>query len=428
MTQKIQIILLTLLLTLLNTIVFSQDLLQGNLIKGKYEVGFKRVILIDSSRSNTHVKSEDNRPVIVNIWYPAKTNNSEKVKFDRYINFDDDKIHKTLAKKLNQFNRKMVRICGFDKRRNILNINERAAYKKLLSLETMAVENAPAIEGEVFPLIVNHPGAGGPVVDNHVFFEHLASYGYVVCNAVYQAGPENEIYVGWNLEASIPDMDIIIETARQENYVSQDILGLMGHSVGGDLCLAYVSKGKYKPNAIITLDINFGYCEDYLGEGNVTELLNLFWAHLEKYNVPMLNTASLVHFPVLDSLIYCPRTYIEISKQKHEQFTSLGIIGRRLETIKEENKGTFKIAEENFESLVNYCRNYLDFHLKGKKSDHTELPTESFKISHLKTGENPTSGGKIYNEIDIAILERYEGIYSSTQGKKVYTSKVYVDN
>jgi len=221
----------------------------------------------------------------------------------------------------------MSRIYAFDKNKNRLSSLESKAFKKLLAAETMAVKNGPTVKNQVFPLIVHHPGAGGTVVDNQVFFEYMASQGFVVCSAAYQAG-EGGIYVGWNPETSIPDMDIIIETARKENYVSQELLGLMGHSVGGDMCLAYIAKGKYKANAFITLDANFGYCEDYTCKRGA-ELVQLFWANLDNYTVPMLNTVHRAYFPVLDSLIHCSRTYMQIDQLGHEEFTSLGVIGRR---------------------------------------------------------------------------------------------------
>ena len=98
---------------------FSQDILQGNLIQGEYNVGFKRIVVMDSMRSSQNDLIVSNRPVIINMWYPAQ-DSATKITYDRYLNFDSDILDNRLVRNLNRYNQKMTKLYGFNKKTGIL--------------------------------------------------------------------------------------------------------------------------------------------------------------------------------------------------------------------------------------------------------------------------------------------------------------------
>ena len=117
----------------------------------------------------------------------------------------------------------------------------------------VAIENATPKSGS-FPLIVYHQGLGATISDNQAFCEYLASHGYVVCNSAFQGNNTKWPIVDGSESNGIPDINIIVETARSHPFVSTNILGLMGHSAGATLCMRYAAVGKYKPTAIALYD------------------------------------------------------------------------------------------------------------------------------------------------------------------------------
>ena len=393
----------------------SQDLLQGNLIKGTYEVGFKQLLIIDTSRNYVNTKSTKGRPVIINMWYPAQKDLSEKIPYSRYLKLNQTELNNQLVRKLEHYNRKMVKLYGFSKKFSLLTPSEMIAFRKWKKSKTLAHENARAVNS-IFPLIVYHQGLGAPIADNQAFCEYLASHGFVVCNAAYQSENSNRPAVTGNVNLSIPDMDIIIETARKEAFVDKQTTGLMGHSVGATLCMQYVTKGKFKVNAIALYDQGITYTESYSSQKDKTldNILNEIWDNLNNYDMPVLYTASKINFLAMDSLIHSERTYVEVSELAHEDFTSNGVIGRRLQKHKSINQDRVKKIQENHELLVNYSKSFFKDHLasndSAKITSYPILKDDQFRVWKRHKGENPTSGG--FLKLDSTSLNKIVGTYA----------------
>ena len=394
---------------------------------GEYPVGFKRMVVEDNERNGVFDSSES-RSVIINVWYPAAQSNNPLLNYGRYIIFDKDSIHPDLKEGLTTYNANMVKHYVFDKRIKLYTPAELKAYKRLKSYQTKASENANHAAG-AFPLIVYHQGAGGSISDNTASCEFLASKGYVVCNAAYQYNSTKWPGVGWDLKVSMNDIDVIVETMRSFEYVNQSF-GLFGHSIGGDMSLAYISQGKFKPDAIVTLDSHFGYCKDYVGRGNITELLNIFWKNIGRYDVPMLNAAAYAYFPMLDSLVNCNRTYLEVGHLGHEDFTSNGVVARDLKNTRHESVEN-KLVRENFKGLMVYIQAYFDHHLKDNKTTlkqtRAALDKDQFVFHERSIGENPFARNK-WIKLDTNQLKQFEGEYHTSVDGKTYKCKLYIDN
>lgn len=421
--QKQLFLLLTRFICLFIFFNSSQAQILKHIELGENSVGFKRIVVYDSSR--THILSKNQiRPVIINMWYPAKMNSSEKMNYERLIQFNQEYLGSILSEKLSTYNEEMIKTYAFDKKPKKLNSAQKEIYQKLLSSKTNSIENAEPIKAN-FPLIIYHQGAGAPISDNPVTAEYLASHGYVVCNAAYQYNTNEWIGVGWDFDVSISDIDIIIQEARKESFVDQEKLGLFGHSIGGDLSLAYIAKGKFKPKAIVTLDSHFGYCRDYKGTGNVPQLLDLFWNNIEKYDVPMMNFAAYAFFPVLDSLVNCKRTYVEISHLGHEEFTSNGFVATELG----KSNVTNPQKNQNFQFLLKTLLSFFESEIQGSNDYQVRnYPKNQFHFSTKEKGTNETSPFRLPFEIDSAEFNLFEGVYKYEKGKKNYKCKVFIEN
>ncbi len=422
-------------INLFTLVLFTVFITSGFAQETVYGVGFERMVVWDSSRVNVHAEDSSARPVIINMWYPSNQKEGEKIPYRRYLEFENDGVNPYLSRSLEKYNAKMTRHYLFESRWGQFKLKERKAYKKFLNSSGLAIEGTPSIK-EKFPLVVYHQGAGAPIADNQEFCEYLASKGYVVCNAAYQYNDKKWPGVGWDPKVSVPDVDILIEEVRKKPFVSNKYLGLMGHSIGGDVGLAYLALGKYKVNALVTLDAHFGYCQDYIGRGNVTELLNVMWENLEAFNVPMLNTASYAFFPVLDSLVHSPRTYLEVGQIGHEDFTSNRVEGRRLLSKKGKMDEQEKQIVTNHMNLRKYLEAFLENYLKPKTErkellpfgeiTDVSLPSDQFLVTNLNVGENPFARNPKKMKLDDDVLKKYEGTYEAKVDGKKYRCKVYV--
>lgn len=402
-------------------LTFSQDILQGNLIKGKYNVGFKRIVVVDSMSNSHDDRVAKNRPVIMNMWYPAQ-DSVAKLYYDRYLKFESKNLDNRLAKNLHRYNNKMTKLYGFGKKTGILSPAEFIAFRKWKNSKTLATENAVPINGR-FPLIIYHQGLGAPIADNQAFIEHLTSHGFVVCNAAYQINETKWPEVNGDIEISIHGMNVLIETARKEKFVNEK-LGLMGHSVGATNCMRYLVKGKYSVDAIALYDQGINYTESYSSDKDesLNAILSEILGNADHCTAPILYAASHIKFLAMDSLSSCKRTYIEVSELAHEDFTSNGIVGRRLIKHNKNIADRVTIIQENFELLTNYSRCFFSANLLPDVSitNSTELyylPENQFRSWQRNVGENPTSGG--FKRHDLIKLTNMAGTYSFKKGNTI---------
>ena len=93
-------------------VIAQKKMLYPNIEKGKYDIGFKTLIDFDYSRTynlnypnDTSSQKNDPRPIIINIWYPAKTNPKDKPMFyGDYIKIQSQDVTlKTFIKRIEDY-------------------------------------------------------------------------------------------------------------------------------------------------------------------------------------------------------------------------------------------------------------------------------------------------------------------------------------
>ncbi len=216
--------------------------LWGTLMPGPHPVGFARSWQLDPTRQYAPAfraegaplgpPPECPRPILVNLWYPARQGGTTPMRYREYLDIGSDRpAIAPFARRLDAFTRRTIAEEMLEERPAKIDEAEAAGIKAWLDAGTCAFKDAAVAPGK-FPLIVAHPGLGGTFEDNSVFYEYLASHGYVVVAAPYQAENAAYLNIDWDLDRSIKDMDFLVRYAKARPGFDLGAIGAIGHSYG----------------------------------------------------------------------------------------------------------------------------------------------------------------------------------------------------
>src|SRR4030095_2852411 len=356
-----------------------------NLKKGQFTVGFKNLCVFDTSRDYDLACGESTiklkakkivRPILINIWYPAKrTNDTAVLKIKDYFNFPADDNTALFFTKLKAFqlqNSKLYSVDGNMKEKNFagdLSLREKAkvaAFESYISSKTIARKNAKPEDSE-FPVIIYHQGLGGTIDENTLLLEFLASNGYIVINSAFQRSNGSGYADGWNTgtgdqRATFEDINFIINYVKQRNLSGNKKIFLMGHSYGANSSISFLGEGHKNVDGIIPLDSDFGY---ELYSFYPSQYNPLVKDKLKFYSIPVFCVGRReARFKMIDSLSLSKRYYLTIPDMRHNDFTSQGAIGRYycLPYIKEQQ--LYKQVTENYLSMCSDVLQFLNSYTK----------------------------------------------------------------
>src|SRR5262245_21609274 len=192
--------------------------LWGKLSPGSYGVGFRTVWQLDYSRrynttfddKSTYATGKAPRPILINIWYPAKAaGNGKTMRHRDYL--DVRSAEPSLAKFSGALADYVLRPYTQEPQgkpdQEALD-REKRLLDELLNTPTPCVRDAAAAEGQ-FPLVIYHAGAGSTFDDNSVLCEFLASHGYVVFGSAFQV-PSGAAFNVDGKQPSARDMQFLI--------------------------------------------------------------------------------------------------------------------------------------------------------------------------------------------------------------------------
>jgi len=168
-----------------------------NSTTGKYSIGTKRFVLIDSTRTNWFLDdyNKDRRTLMTQIWYPA--NSDSLIKKSQYIDNTKALTH-------------TIRLQGYDVPEILSN--------QIGYVDCNSWEDAYPVQDTKFPVIIFSHGHGGLRTQNTNQVEELVSHGYIVISVdhTFDAGfiqfPDGS--VKYSLTAR-PNEDRIKETPEQ---------------------------------------------------------------------------------------------------------------------------------------------------------------------------------------------------------------------
>jgi hypothetical protein len=357
----------------------------GDLPKGPYAVGFKSLWQFDYSRSY-HLDSKDKatsvsakapRPILTNIWYPARATANARTMLHRdYLKIESsDTQLKEFSRKLIEYNRGVIvkEISG--KSEESLNNKEKLLVEAFFNTPTASIRNATPQSGR-FPLIIYHSGAGSSIEDNTVLCEFLASNGYVVMNSAYQRADGSSLNIDGD-EGSILDMRYLIAYASRLPYVNWNKIGTIGHSAGAQAIIIFQTRNNSVVDALVSLDTT----QDY--HGLSTNLWNRMTEpvlkNIKNMSTPMLVAASKpAIFQMWDKLEHAERYYFTTAGEHldHNDFISQGIIKKnynyQADSKEGENKSRnnalqkeLELARRDNQALCQYVLNFLNTFLKN---------------------------------------------------------------
>jgi len=313
------------------TFIFSYGQKENSeeLKRGKYKVGFKSVIAFDHTQNFGYFhkpssgKNKAPKPLVINIWYPAEVKSIDQPMLWRnYLSFSSkDTLLSKWLREYKNYNEEMIALYLFQKDKNKLSIKELNLLDSFFSTSTASIHNAKPINKK-FPFVIYGQGAGGSIEDNAVFCELLASHGYVAIGSSFQRNSP-DYFRPHGPEQSTRDIAFLLNYARGLSNVNPDQSGIIGHSLGAQRMLGFMSQGGNPFDAMISLETTQEYHSPYylIWDYYVRGLLS----NADEINgdVLFVTDPSAVHI-VADQLNNVDRYYLTISGLLHDQFISQG--------------------------------------------------------------------------------------------------------
>jgi len=374
---------------LANTILCSNGLgddppqMWGKLKAGPHAVGFRSVWQFDYSRTyntvfddkTTYASGKAPRPILINIWYPAKKPDDLKPMPHRgylAIQTDDPRLSK-FAAALTTYERAVVTKELMGKSTAALPVRERALMDQFWGTPTASYRDIPAAPGK-FPLVIYHSGFGSSFEDNAILCEFLASHGYVVLGSAFQK-PSGASYNVDGRKGSARDMEFLITYASRLPDVDWNHIGVMGHSGGAQAALIFHAQAASPVDAVVSLDTTQDYHS--LADHKWGDLVKPLVENKNDLSKPLLMVANApAIFELIDSLKSAERYYLTFSDLDHNDFISQGIMRRDLESLANPDDRDLRNQRDAAraaysaicECIVDFCDVYLKENMKGKSN------------------------------------------------------------
>jgi dienelactone hydrolase len=351
---------------------------------GPCTVGYQTSWQVDYSRrynmtfddKTTYAPGKAPRPILVNLWYPARQVADAKPMPHRdYLEIRSaDPLLAKFSTKLAEYNRATIAKEVLDKPAKELTDREKLLLDQLLDTRTACVRNAPPADG-TFPLVIYHSGNGSSFEDNSVLCEFLASHGFIVLGSAFQEPRGSSFNVDGG-RTSARDMEFLIAYARQLPDVDWNHIGVIGHSAGAHAVLTFGSQPNAAVDAIVSLDTT----QDYHGlkAPGWEEMTTTVLKNRKSFTSPLLMVASPhAFFELADTLQQARRYYLTLKDMGHNDYISQGGISReRLYQLqlgdpnqtaeaRAEAKAALERVTAGYQALCLYILRFLEAELKA---------------------------------------------------------------
>ena len=233
----------------------------------KHNVGFEVIWKYDHARSFANGKyGESKRPIMAFVWYPAAETSKGALTYASYFEKmsappERDSLLSPFSEALKQYSINSFKEYSIGWHFEDWNADAENAFAHLLKTPFRAVENAPPVPSENFPVILYHPGLGGNVMENAALCEHLAARGYIVISSSFHAQQSwADYFFCGTIANSLEDVDFLINAVAPA-IPNADVtrIGLMGHSFGAQAGYAYLARENNVIDAFVSLDNSFDY-------------------------------------------------------------------------------------------------------------------------------------------------------------------------
>ncbi len=328
---------------------------------GRYPIGFRHYLNIDSSRTYYRMMDFTNecilREIPVSIWYPALAgvNNGTPMKVLDYMKIlKEEEEWEYLPDE------------------HILNwfyYPNTADNQDHLKEEVRSVLDAAVVDGS-FPTIIYAPSYQASSIENFALCEFLASHGFVVISSPSR-GSENRFFNGGtekDMEAQARDIEFLIKESLNLKYVDYKAIATMGFSFGGlSNVLAQVRNGMIK--AIVSLDGSIRYQYQTLQKSPdfSIERVNVPFIHMAQKTIPdnvmqedKIDPSLNRDFIFFDELNRSEAYSLRFNNLTHSHFSTIGVLfqPRDLRQDKSDNA-----IMESYRWMSHYALMFLDAYL-----------------------------------------------------------------
>jgi dienelactone hydrolase len=335
---------------------------------GAYGVGYMAIEQYDYSRSfqpkrdyfGEIIPGERGRPIQVCVWYPAVPDaDATSVTMSDYVFSppDDMRQYEFLARIQN---REIVFL-------HALLGNNQVAVLEVLATDMRAVRDADPAEG-AFPLLVYHTDFNRGIAENAVLFEYLASQGFVVATT-HSFGPSAVTAepTAPALETTVGDMEFVIATLRDMEFVDPDKLGVLGYRAGG-LAALLLGMRNHNVDGVLGLE-TVSAAQEVLD----LALSNPFY-DAARATAPMLQIYEATEEgrggELLESFMYTPGYSLAFESGVPIAFTTYRLVGAMFgEPDPEEDA----YDPATYSAICEYAFDFFDGHLNGSEASLADL-------------------------------------------------------
>lgn len=312
---------------------------------GKYTVGFQSFLTLDKSRSfssNTENKTIS-RPIQVCVWYPAKKEGKNYMKYEDYFFL---KASETADKKLTEVLKKEI-IETFIREDQV----SEDILKKELGISMNAVQNTSHDTSEKFPILIYGPSWWSTAFENALLCEFLASHGYVVVSSP-SVGPETrEMPISRiGVETQARDMEFLLSLMDKIPNSDVEKVAVSGFSLGGLSNVLMLARNK-SVDAWIGIDPSIHEAYDFFKESPYED-----YTRFTKPTLFINSLGYMTDLPFYDQLIYSDAYMVNLPKLQHTDLASQFIKLFGSNDIKENVENRVK----GYNIMSKYVLSFLD--------------------------------------------------------------------
>lgn len=301
----------------------------GMLPAGPWAVGFRSTWELDASRTwrtafdegATYGRFESPRPVLVNLWYPARTTGAAAMPRSGYLPPRGGAHLHALVEALARYERDVIAQEVFGAAEAELDAERARAFLEYLARPTRCVRDGEPAEGS-FPLVLYHSGAGSSYEDNAELCESLASHGFVVVGSAFPDANGESFNVDGR-EGSWRDLEFLERWAAALPGVTPGRIAAIGHSAGAQALLRFATVPNSPVDALVILDTTQDYNSTADTRWGFVE--PLLAARTEVTEALLLAAQPHAFFEVADQLTSADRRYLTLRDLEHNDFISQGI-------------------------------------------------------------------------------------------------------